>query len=225
MFCKHINEIIDHHSGSYVCLDCGLVKETCFMTYEKSVSEDSQSNINEPISNFIEMFHTSKNVITKHTNIKHLHTKRNLKNVASELYQKSNNNIPLKEIMNVTRLNSRDILSNKIHQTDIIRLVDKYSPFFGMTFKECKIIKEQAKNFDNTGYQPLTIIGGLFYLYLKKKNVKFSIKNVSEKLGISSISIQRFSKYFKCNFIEDSKSSAVEVCSFTEGCKSSVVEV
>ena len=223
MSCDHLNEIIDQHSGNYICIDCGLVKDMCLISYEKTIQDEYLDNLTDPISNFAEIFHISKNNVGKNTNVKHLHTKKNLKNVASEIYQSPEQNILLKEIMNVTCLNSKEITSNKIHCVDLIQTIDKYAPFFNVSFKECKSIKNQALYFNNTGYQPLTIIGGLFYLYLKKNNKKLSIKYVSEKLGISSISIQRFSKYFKCNFTEDFNCNVEEVYNSIKDCRPNVV--
>jgi hypothetical protein len=74
-------------------------------------------------------------------------------------------------------------------------VLERYTTKFNMNFQTFTVIKDELNKFKNTGFQPLTIIGGLIYLHFLNIKKKISMRKISEILGISSISIQRFLRY------------------------------
>jgi len=117
-----------------------------------------------------------------------------LKTITSEIYEKintENNILPLKTLMNVSGLKSREIKTSvKVHSLDIVKLMENYCLVLGIDFQTQSVLKEKIANYKLTGSQPLTIVGGLIYIHVKT----LSMKTIAKALGINTISIQRFAE-------------------------------
>lgn len=195
--CSHSNEIIDSHEGYIVCTDCGLVKDKYFAD-EKVFHNQSGENSNSLVNNILDKFNITEyygeNVALKMSK----QSRKSLKSLASEIYKtvnKDNYCLPLKTIMNVSRLKTRQIKSNDIHILDIENILEKYTNHLNLDFKTYTLIKERIKLYTNTGFQPLSVIGGVIYLYCSENKKKLSMRKIATVLGISVISIQRFVKH------------------------------
>jgi len=203
--CSHINEIIDDHEGTFICIDCGFVKDNFFHENRpkndyviKNPSDEienilDQLNLPQNFSEEIRCNLTKKRAIVKNFNIKKL---------ISEIYNTVNNknsNLLLKDIINFSQLNSNQIKTRNISIINFDEIIEKYTKKFGIDFKTNTVIKEKISKYKNTGYQPLTIIGGVIYLYFLEIERKISMKKIANILGISSISIQRFLKFYNHN--------------------------
>jgi len=102
---------------------------------------------------------------------------------------------PVKTLMNLSGLRSRHIKSkSKVHTLDLEKLLETYTSILGLSFETYTVIKEKIVSYKDTGYQPLTLIGGHIYLHCKQNHITLSMKKIAQVLGISSISIQRFVK-------------------------------
>jgi hypothetical protein len=121
-----------------------------------------------------------------------------VKKLASEIYNtvnKHNSTLLLKDILNFSHLSPTEIKSQDILLVNLSEILEKYTKKFNIDYKTYTVIKDKVDKFKNTGFQPLTIIGGIIYLHFLNIHKKVSMRKISEILGISSISIQRFLKY------------------------------
>jgi len=201
--CLHLNETVDIHEGSIICTDCAVVKDSYYVEDFRSAYSKSYTDIKYDTS--------LKGVILDRVNCSDYFTsdveeslnnqkinKLDVKKVTSVIYNEVNkreSNLPLKTLMHVSGLRSKDIKSNtNIHTLDTGKLVDKYTSMLNLDFKTSTVIKEKIKNYMLTGYQPLTLIGGMIYLHCRDTKKLISMPIISSLIGISTISIQRFVK-------------------------------
>jgi len=207
--CLHGNEITDHHEGTIICTDCGIVKDVYYWNIDKSHDLPLDNYLGQ-VENILEYLHIpqqfSGRVLSnldslnnkKHLNQASTQKNYNIKKVVSEIYNTindSNSNILLKDILNLSQLSSKHIKSKNISVVSIDQILEKYTKRFNLDFQNYTLIKEEALKYNNTGFQPLTVIGGVIYSHLKNLKLKKPMKLVAEILGISAISIQRFVKY------------------------------
>lgn len=195
--CQHIDEVLDQHTGDYICIHCGLVKDPF---YQNIVLEKYDINLTQDrsdlVSNLIEKFNLADNHI-EFIKAKLDHSSNNLKVIASEVYKNVNKNhttLLLKNITNLTGLKSCEIKSENIHEVNLEDIIIKYMSLMNIPYKEAALFKRIIEPLENTGYQPLSIIGGLLYMYFAKRYKKKSMKSIASLLGINLISIQRFVK-------------------------------
>ncbi len=202
--CLHINEVIDQHEGFFVCVDCGYVKDSCFSELLHSISDKNVAiNINTfgETENILEQFHVPEH-FSQIVNSKNKKTS-NVKKIISNIYNsvnEFNSNILLKDIANFSNLLPNQIKSKDVLIVNLDDILEKYTKKFDLSFKTYSIIKEKISQFNNTGYQPLTIIAGLIYLYHISIKKRLSMRTIALTLGISSISIQRFTKKYQNAF-------------------------
>lgn len=195
--CNHSNEVIDSHEGYIVCTDCGLVKDKYYAdekTFFNPPEENRHSDVVDILDKFNISEYYSKNVTLKIPQ----KSRKSLQNLASEIYKtvnEDNSCLPLKTLMNVSRLKTRQIKSNDIHILDIENILEKYTNHLGLDFKTYTLIKEKLSLYPNTGFQPLSLIGGVIYLHCYETKKKISMRKIASVLGISAISIQRFVKH------------------------------
>lgn len=195
--CHHSEEIIDEHEGTIVCTSCGLVKENFYYQDKIEPNRVKQNNF-LVVDNFLDKFNFSEyfaddinKKVTKSSN-------KNMKKIASEIYRtvnEENSCLPLKTIMNVSGLKTKQITSNAIHIFNVEEILEKYTKLLGLDFKTYTVIKEKIITSKNNGFQPLSIVGGFIYLHCQETKKKISMKRIAATLGISSISIQRFVKH------------------------------
>ncbi len=193
--CAHLNETLDSHENYFVCTDCGLVKDIQYV-YEKNPFYQFEQNHYSPVVNILDKFNISE-YYSKELNSKTF-KKRGIKYLASQIYKtvnEDNSSLPLKSLMNVTKLKTNQIKSNDIHILDIEKILEKYTTHLNLDFKTYTLIKEKIKLYLNTGFQPLSVIGGVIYLHCREHKKKLSMKTIASVLGISTISIQRFVKH------------------------------
>lgn len=195
--CSHLNEIIDCHEGNIVCTDCGLVKDSHFIE-EKMSFQQSEHHPNSFLDNILDKFNISEYYGNNITMKLLENSKKSLKHLASEIYKTVNEDsscLPLKTIMNVSGLKTRQIKSNDIHIVDIKKILEKYTSYLNLDYRTYTLIKEKVELYTNTGFQPLSLIGGVIYLHCRENNIRLSMKKIANELGISTISIQRFVKH------------------------------
>lgn len=196
--CKHINQIIDVHEGSYICTDCSQVISNYF--YEESYhkqdnnlfplqNETSEilSRLNLPDS-FQDYIVENQNPICNNTN--------SIVN-ATNIYLTTNTNksvVTLKEISAITGIHSKKIAKNKTNIIDKYLLLEKYCTLLNLNYKTYTVIKEKLKNYQISGHNPLTVVASAIYKHSKDNKLKLSMKKISDCFGISSISIQRYLK-------------------------------
>lgn len=198
--CKHLDEIEDYHEGTIICKDCGLVKDSIFISQNISnikllTPYESNTSI---LSNILDKINAPEYYSDEIASTMTHASSKNLKKVTSEIYKKVNQNIsslPLKTLMHVSGLSTKQITSEKIHIMKVDELCEKYLTIFGFDYNTCTVIKEKIKLHNHNGFQPLSIIGGIIYLHSVELKKKISMKKIASYLGISPISIQRFIKH------------------------------
>jgi hypothetical protein len=102
----------------------------------------------------------------------------NIKKVASTIYQtvnKENSTILLKDILNLSKLTSSQIKTQDVSIVNLEYVIEKYTKRFNLSFNNNTVIKEEILKYNNTGFQPLTIIGGIIYRHLIKLNLRKSM--------------------------------------------------
>jgi transcription initiation factor TFIIIB Brf1 subunit/transcription initiation factor TFIIB len=207
--CQHEIDIIDPHEGTIICTNCGLVKDLYFQENNKSFETPITGDLLGQVENILEQLHLPqqfsnaiKNNLYPLSSSKKFFKPKcktyNIKKVASTIYQtvnKENSTILLKDILNLSKLTSSQIKTQDVSIVNLEYVIEKYTKRFNLSFNNNTVIKEEILKYNNTGFQPLTIIGGIIYRHLIKLNLRKSMKEVAKILGISTISIQRFLKY------------------------------
>lgn len=193
--CKHVNEMSDQHTGDYICIDCGFVKGVFYQEKFTSNIDSDNLNTSDLLNNLIEKF----NIPERYSTVLHknLENSENVKNLMCRIYEdvnKEGNIVLLKSIINLTGLKVKEIKSSNIHAVNVETILEKYFAMFRIPYKQITIFKNFSKQFTNTGYQPLSIVGGLIYVYYIRQNKKVSMREIAQQLGINAISIQRFVK-------------------------------
>lgn len=198
--CEHKNQIIDDHEGSYICLDCAKVLDNVYISSFEYNNFDLESNGVDTQENVI------SSEISHRLNIPNLNIKdekNNIKSV-SKLYLNANKNnftVTLKEMSAVSGFSSKQIgkeIKNTVNILDISTLLEKYCKLLSLDYKSYSVIKENITKYEQTGHNPLTIVGSHIYIHIKNvKKEKISMKKVCDTIGISSISIQRYLKTIK----------------------------
>jgi len=135
--CDHENEITDHHEGTIICIKCGLVKDSYYL---QPVMDMKNNNTDSTVDTIIDKCQLpdfySNQISHKLKCIKKRGKKTNvtsLKTVVSLIYKNVNTNLPilpLKTLMNISRLKPKQIKSNKIHFLDVDNLIEKHAKSF-----------------------------------------------------------------------------------------------
>lgn len=201
--CDHTESVIDEHVGDVICTQCGVVLDRYFIRSFSDKNEvtirppDNESNILKDLLTHLHLPLESYYENISKTLNKSQNKRSKMQKVVSEIYKEANKNrssVSLKELQNLTGLKSKQITSNNVQIVSVENFLEKNYLYFDLTFEDFTLIKEllhSCKN--NTGHQPLTIVGGLFYHYLnKQKKKKTSMSKVASILGINPVSIQRF---------------------------------
>lgn len=196
--CGHLNHVIDEHEGSIVCIDCGLVMSDQIFLEDKKKNE--QNDIDDKYK-FKEIL-TRLNMSDDFIHGLDIQKKTNISKIASNLYLNINksSSVSLKEISSVTGVCEKQLnQKTKGHVTvlDKEKLLDKYCAQLNISFKNYTVIKETLNKLKISGHNPLTVIASCIYLFCKKNKIKVSMRNISQTVGISCISIQRYLKTIK----------------------------
>lgn len=193
--CSHLNEIIDEHEGTTICIDCGLVISDKLFIYNDKHIPNKDNDICKEI---LARLNLSENIADDISNEK----KQNMSVIASQLYLTINKSstISLKEIAGVTgvcekKLNQKT--KGNIMILDKEKLLEKHCSYLNIPFKTYTVIKEMLNKVEISGHNPLTIIASCIYIYCRKTSTKLSMKKIAQTVGISCISIQRFLKTYQ----------------------------
>lgn len=193
--CSHLNEVIDEHEGTTICIDCGLViSDKIFIYDDKYV----QKKDNEICKEILARLNLSENIADE---IK-LEKKHNLSTIASQLYLTINKNstISMKEIASATGVCEKQLNKKTKGNVTILdkeKLLEKHCLYLNISYKTYTVIKEMLYKIKISGHNPLTIIASCIYIYCKKNAHKLSMKKIAHTVGISCISIQRFLKTYQ----------------------------
>jgi transcription initiation factor TFIIIB Brf1 subunit/transcription initiation factor TFIIB len=194
----------DIHTGDIICTTCGLVMDVNYIEENKfnEINKETKTNEYDIIETVIDHLHLpksyvgfiSKNYVKKYKNIK---THDNMKKISDCIYttvNDINNCISIKDLTKICGVKSNSI-KNKLTIHDLNVLTDKYLQQLYIPYKDRSVIKENVnEKYENTGYNPLTIIASILYIYCKKNRLKYSMIKIANIIGISPISIQRFLK-------------------------------
>lgn len=199
--CQHLNQVIDEHEGTYVCIDCAWVMSQHY-------SEETYRNIYE-LQNFDYDINSETSEILSKLNLPdglkiyipsislNKKTSTNTIDSATSIYLKTNENesiVTLKEISAVTGIHPKKIAKNKTNILNKVVLLEKYCTLLGLDFKTYTLIKEKLRSCKISGHNPLTVVASVIYIHSKQHKLKLSMKKIAEQFGISPISIQRYLK-------------------------------
>lgn len=214
--CPHLNEVIDHHNGDYICSDCGLVLDKIYFSFHNNLySQDWEQKINiiEEIKDVLERLQVPSSfanmILTnfkiqcptydKITELK----KRVLMGIS--IYEVLNENdipVSIKDIAGVLQVTTEDMFhyQKKPIAINWKEMLSKYCSLLGIAYPHYSVIKRRIKeNKILSGHNPITILGGYIYIYVKECKLKISLKQISETLNISGVSIQRYIKFLESN--------------------------
>lgn len=214
--CPHTDEIIDVREGTYICLNCGLCKDTYFeqpkikYDYKESYNigyenicyiKEVLSRLNVPIyiCDFI-----SRSVIENSHNRKITRPM-----ISHHIYiTLSRMGIPfsIKDICSVTGTTQKLISkeqSKTVESSIIIIETDdllwRYCSKLDIKHQFYTVIKEMIPKMSE-GYNPSTIVSAYIYIFCRRNKIKLTIKQISTVTGISCMSIQRFIKKNELSF-------------------------
>lgn len=205
--CKHINQVVCEREGNIVCTDCCLVisdhvyldKSDSFYTNQKHETQNEILEILERLN--ISQTHAES---VKKNMLKFCEEgKNNRKNssdvLAASIYKTFNsdcNVLSIKDISAVSGVSKKKIakIDKSIHILKSEHVLEKYCNLNNLDYKNYTVIKGELYKYKILGHNPLTLVGSVIYMHCKKNKIKTSMKNISQTLGISSISIQRFIK-------------------------------
>lgn len=213
--CKHVQRIDDLKEGTEVCTDCGLViNDKIFVNQETHFNHElDTSNVKNEIMEMLERLNLPTIYLeniekTAETFIKNEKVKKDMTTVlASSVYKVINKDntaaITIKDVSAVSGICEKKIvrLDKSIHILESENILEKYCKLNNLDYKNYTVIKENLKKYKVLGHNPLTLVGAVIYMHCKKNKIKTSMKNISQTLGISTISIQRFIKNelsFRC---------------------------
>jgi transcription initiation factor TFIIIB Brf1 subunit/transcription initiation factor TFIIB len=197
--CDHSYPVIDEHEGTTVCCDCGLVLEKEYYTQPvaKNDNVDYMCSGIKKNNNRIDALELLNrlNLPIELLNQVPLE-KQNVENLYDIINKSSV--VTTKEFCAASGIKNKKLVrcnQNKVMQTNITLLLDKYCNLLQLTFRDYTLIKDLMMKKPFSGHPPLTIIGYYIFTYCRSNKIKLSMKIICSTLGISTISIQRYSKY------------------------------
>jgi transcription initiation factor TFIIIB Brf1 subunit/transcription initiation factor TFIIB len=197
--CLHPYPLIDEHEGTTVCCECGLVLEEVFYEYSK-IKQDPEVTTKKTFDN--PHLHNDAMEILSRLNMPDyfVNDLKNEEKKVGNLYDVINRNsvITTKEFCAVSGIQNKKLVKlnqNKIIETNIELLLEKYCKLLDLTYKDYTLIKALLDKKPPSGHPPLTIIGYYIFVYCKTHKKKIFMKNICSVLNISAISIQRYRKH------------------------------
>lgn len=203
--CQHLNEVVDEREGNITCIDCGLVMENYFSS--KSLSEANLASPEYKYVNYLKDLFDKLNIsqvyipdILKVFNERYEHKKKTQNLLCCALEILNNNRIPVcvKEFEYFTGYRQEEIFKNQNSNSKILipmeECFEKYCKLLNLSFTQYKDIYKCYLSHKKSGHQPLTIIGGFIYQYVRKLDINIQLEDIASLLGISKLSILRFCK-------------------------------
>ena len=197
--CEHKYPVIDEHEGTTVCCDCGLVIEkehyiSPLVWDEPSavpVRDILQKNGRNDAVELLSRLNLSEDVLNQLP-----HNQQNIDNLFDVINKTSV--VTTKEFCAASGIRNKKLVKmnqNKVIDTNISLLLEKYCKMLNLNYRDYTVIKEQLEHRPSSGHPPLTIIGYYISQYCRSKKIKKSMKQICSILAISVISIQRYRKY------------------------------
>jgi transcription initiation factor TFIIIB Brf1 subunit/transcription initiation factor TFIIB len=205
--CEHdqIFQLHDVHTGDVVCSNCGVILGIEYLHHNTSTSAAQQTNrVGGDVENIIHQLHLPDSfvelVINDYNKKYNTNTTQptNIRKISSCIYNTVNsvsNCLSINDISKVTGLPPASIdTSRNATFHDLNVLADKYLNLFDdIPFRDKTLIKGKLMlEYETTGYNPLTIIAGVIYLYCKHRGLRRPMCQIASTIGISPISIRRF---------------------------------
>lgn len=197
--CTHKYPVVDEHEGTTVCSDCGLVLEKDLFLYPENQNKSEYDNCAHKTTNFnrneaLELLHRLNLPYEILNNLPN--EKQNVDNLYDVINKTSV--ITTKEFCAASGIDSKTLVKknqNKVMNTDIFLLLDKYCKLLNLTYHDYTLIKAVLMDRVESGHPPLTVIGYYIFTYCKKNKKRLSMKTICSTLSISPISIQRYRKH------------------------------
>lgn len=214
--CPHFNEIIDQHHGDYICSDCGLVLDKIYSSFNINLfSHDwgEKKNMVEEIKDVLErlqlptsfanmIFNNFSNQCPTNERMTDL-KKRVLMGISTyEVLNENDIPISIKDIACAIQVSTEDMFhyQKKPIAINWEEMLSKYCTLLGVGYPDYVVINRRIKeNKVLSGHNPITILGGYIYMYVKEQKLKISLKQISDTLSISGVSIQRYIKFLENN--------------------------
>jgi len=202
--CEHLREIIDLGESSHVCCDCGLVLDKHFEMCQAPLSSSKYDEWAELAKDILDRYHISTNYysfIMKDFNSKS--GRKSIEKLLFSTYKVLNGlgvNVSLHDLSMSTGVNLSKLYSEQKPNENVCITLDpiaeRYCSALGIDFETMTVIKDVLSEQHESGHTPSTIVAGTIFKVCKKRNIKVSIKKISEVANISVISIQRFKNAF-----------------------------
>jgi hypothetical protein len=217
VMCSHFNEIIDERNGDIICTDCGLCLDVVFDNYyEKNFTTDEnfdsltkkQLTIKEYICDLLERLHVSQSwkydienlYIQRRKNFPPTKKFQLLTYLCYEVLNNNNISVSIKDIAQRSEFSVEEIYDMQQNGQSIIlnleEILEKYCTLLNLSYYDYSVIKKNLPT-KQTGHNPLTIVGSLIFAFADNNNLNLKLEQISNCIGISKISIQRYYKKYK----------------------------
>lgn len=223
--CRHFNEIIDERSGDIICTSCGLVLDVVY-TQAPQLTNSLTFKNGDIIDYLSEMLSRLNTPMSYLPFIIEMYSKRNKTFSAKDKYLLAScccyealNELgimtSIKMIAAVTGYAVEEISkmsdNKSVINFELDALLEKHCKMLNLSFHDFSLIKKTIPSEQSSGHNPLTIITAAIYNYCENQNPKIPLKTICTVTGISKISVHRYNRRTKCNFIKDPTSKeAVE---------------
>lgn len=209
--CTHQDEVIDERSGDIICISCGLVMDSFYVS--NSVRQEEQffdkpinlyNSVYDYTCEILERLNISRSFLSQIFDLftqkyKFYSTSDRHALIAFCCYQILNeNNVPIsiKNISAVTGYSVEQISQMQDDTTSIVfdthNALEKYCKMLNLSFHDYSLIKESIPIDQSSGHNPLTILSSAIHLYCVKNKKDLSLKDICDTTGISKISVQRY---------------------------------
>lgn len=208
--CEHINQVIDEHEGTIICLDCShvILNQILLPSYpEENVEEKKNYDSNFCIYHqfikdcchrghiidvyarkSIECFEKLKGRINTD------HKVDALSLAAYSIYHTlKEENVPrsLRMICTLTGTSVKAFRSiehkymSTPKSTNVHQMLHSKHHYFGLNNQDLKQLQNIALNYKNKSFSPNTLSAALIHLYLKHKSVPSNVKSVANIFQIT----------------------------------------
>ena len=198
--CEHKYPMIDEHEGTTVCCDCGLVIEKELyispLVWDDPIAvpirdDLNKKNVRNDAVELLNRLNLSEDVLNQLP-----HDQQTIDNLFGAINKTSV--VTTKEFCAASGIRNKKLVKmnqNKVIDTNISLLLEKYCKLLGLTYRDYTLIKDKLSLRPASGHPPLTVIGYYISQYCRTNKIKKSMKQICSVLAISIISIQRYRKY------------------------------
>ena len=218
--CQHLRTVVDDHTATVICTDCGLVLDERVITYETPNVKTLVSDKLYPYQVFIfdvcdryQIFSQAAfdalELISKWISTYEPKRYDYEAFCALSIYHSLRNHgvpRPFKEVAEYCGVDFKQMwkMESKIHpkmkSNSLHELLKSSTHKVGLSIKDHDTLLMTLKQLELKHFSPNNVVASLLYLYCKMKGHKITMRTVANCLKVSSMSVYRCVKHLKnCN--------------------------